>query len=183
MHSGPFGLIWTTTISCGRPPFFAGFRCLSSAFTLVNQHIVFGTEPERVREIQALARWIAEVRAGAYWEGNLLVLGQLQLLQPFFGLALAATLLGEQVSVGMLAVTLAVVGAAASLSVIPFRAAAVTGLVVGAAGGAATYGAMEGCEAVRGVSTCGGAPANARANHCDVRCATASRSAGASSSS
>jgi hypothetical protein len=37
-------------------------------------------------------------------------------------------------------------------------AAAVTGLVVGAAGGVATYGAMEGCEAVRGVSTCGGAP-------------------------
>lgn len=37
-------------------------------------------------------------------------------------------------------------------------AAALTGLVVGAAGGAATYGAMEGCEAVRGVSTCGGAP-------------------------
>ncbi len=29
---------------------------------------------------------------------------------------------------------------------------------MGAAGGAATYGAMEGCEAVRGVSTCGGAP-------------------------
>lgn len=42
---------------------------------------------------------------------------------------------------------------------IPGRvAAAVTGLVVGAAGGVATYGAMEGCEAVRGVSTCGGAP-------------------------
>jgi hypothetical protein len=34
----------------------------------------------------------------------------------------------------------------------------VTGLVVGVAGGAATYAAMAGCEAVRGVSTCGGAP-------------------------
>lgn len=37
-------------------------------------------------------------------------------------------------------------------------AAGITGLLVGAAGGAATYGALEGCEAVRGVSTCGGAP-------------------------
>jgi drug/metabolite transporter (DMT)-like permease len=33
----------------------------------------------------------------------------LQLLQPFFGLALAATLLGEQVSLAMVAVTIAVV--------------------------------------------------------------------------
>ena len=41
--------------------------------------------------------------------GGIAAVGQLQLLQPFFGLALAATLLGEQVSVGMLAVTLAVV--------------------------------------------------------------------------
>lgn len=42
-------------------------------------------------------------------QGGIAAVGQLQLLQPFFGLALAATLLGEQVSVGMLAVTLAVV--------------------------------------------------------------------------
>jgi hypothetical protein len=43
--------------------------------------------------------------------------------------------------------------------VVPGRvAAALTGLIVGALGGVATYGAMEGCEAVRGVSTCGGAP-------------------------
>jgi len=41
--------------------------------------------------------------------GGIAAVGQLQLLQPFFGLALAATLLGEQVSVGMLAVTVAVV--------------------------------------------------------------------------
>jgi hypothetical protein len=33
----------------------------------------------------------------------------LQLLQPFFGLALAATLLGESVTWGMLAVTVAVI--------------------------------------------------------------------------
>jgi drug/metabolite transporter (DMT)-like permease len=43
-------------------------------------------------------------------QGGTAAVGQLQLLQPFFGLALAAILLGEQVSVGMLAVTLAVVG-------------------------------------------------------------------------
>jgi drug/metabolite transporter (DMT)-like permease len=42
-------------------------------------------------------------------QGGIAAVGQLQLLQPFFGLALAATLLGEQVSIGMLAVTLAVV--------------------------------------------------------------------------
>lgn len=30
--------------------------------------------------------------------------------------------------------------------------------MVGAAGAGATYGALAGCEAVRGVSTCGGAP-------------------------
>jgi hypothetical protein len=37
-------------------------------------------------------------------------------------------------------------------------AAALTGLLVGAAGAAGTYGAMAGCEVVRGVSSCGGAP-------------------------
>ncbi|MHC8320671.1 DMT family transporter [Pseudomonas sp. GB2N2] len=42
-------------------------------------------------------------------QGGIAAVGQLQLLQPFFGLALAATLLHEQVSVGMLAVTLAVI--------------------------------------------------------------------------
>jgi drug/metabolite transporter (DMT)-like permease len=42
-------------------------------------------------------------------QGGIAAVGQLQLLQPFFGLALAAALLGEEVSVGMLAVTLAVV--------------------------------------------------------------------------
>ena len=42
-------------------------------------------------------------------QGGIAAVGQLQLLQPFFGLALAATLLHEQVSVGMLGVTLAVI--------------------------------------------------------------------------
>jgi drug/metabolite transporter (DMT)-like permease len=42
-------------------------------------------------------------------QGGTAAVGQLQLLQPFFGLALAATLLHEQVSPGMLAVTVAVI--------------------------------------------------------------------------
>jgi len=42
-------------------------------------------------------------------QGGIAAVGQLQLLQPFFGLALAATLLHEQVSVGMLGVTLGVI--------------------------------------------------------------------------
>lgn len=37
-------------------------------------------------------------------------------------------------------------------------AAALAGALVGLAGGAGTYAALAGCEAVRGVSTCGGAP-------------------------
>lgn len=42
-------------------------------------------------------------------QGGIAAVGQLQLLQPFFGLALAATLLGEQVSLGMLGVTVGVI--------------------------------------------------------------------------
>ncbi|WP_419736447.1 DMT family transporter [Pseudomonas sp. COR18] len=42
-------------------------------------------------------------------QGGIAAVGQLQLLQPFFGLALAATLLHERVSVGMVAVTVAVI--------------------------------------------------------------------------
>ena len=38
-------------------------------------------------------------------QGGIAAVGQLQLLQPFFGLALAATLLHETVSIGMFAVT------------------------------------------------------------------------------
>ena len=41
--------------------------------------------------------------------GGIAGVGQLQLLQPFFGLLLAASLLGEQVSAAMIAATLAVV--------------------------------------------------------------------------
>ena len=42
-------------------------------------------------------------------QGGIAAVGQLQLLQPFFGLVLAATLLHEQVSPLMIAVTVAVV--------------------------------------------------------------------------
>jgi drug/metabolite transporter (DMT)-like permease len=42
-------------------------------------------------------------------QGGIAAVGQLQLLQPFFGLALAATLLHEQVTTVMLAVTVAVI--------------------------------------------------------------------------
>ena len=46
-------------------------------------------------------------------QGGIAAVGQLQLLQPFFGLALAATLLGEAVSPAMLIVTVAVVACVA----------------------------------------------------------------------
>lgn len=42
-------------------------------------------------------------------QGGIATVGQLQLLQPFFGLALAATLLHEEVSLTMLAVTVGVI--------------------------------------------------------------------------
>jgi drug/metabolite transporter (DMT)-like permease len=42
-------------------------------------------------------------------QGGIAAVGQLQLLQPFFGLALAATLLHEQVSIGMIGVTVGVI--------------------------------------------------------------------------
>ncbi len=42
-------------------------------------------------------------------QGGIAAVGQLQLLQPFFGLALAASLLGEPVTSGMVAITVAVI--------------------------------------------------------------------------
>ncbi len=46
-------------------------------------------------------------------QGGIAAVGQLQLLQPFFGLALAATLLGEAVTPTMLGVTVAVIACVA----------------------------------------------------------------------
>jgi drug/metabolite transporter (DMT)-like permease len=40
--------------------------------------------------------------------GSIAIVGQLQLLQPFFGLALAALLLDEKISIDMIAVTIGV---------------------------------------------------------------------------
>lgn len=42
-------------------------------------------------------------------QGGIAAVGQLQLLQPFFGLTLAATLLHEQVGIGIIAVTVGVI--------------------------------------------------------------------------
>ncbi|CAH0128493.1 hypothetical protein SRABI27_03605 [Pedobacter sp. Bi27] len=42
-------------------------------------------------------------------QGGTAAVGQLQLLQPFFGLALATTLLHEKVTIGMLAITMGVI--------------------------------------------------------------------------
>lgn len=46
-------------------------------------------------------------------QGGIAAVGQLQLLQPFFGLALAATLLNETVTWGMVVVTMAVIACVA----------------------------------------------------------------------
>ncbi|MBE8721130.1 DMT family transporter [Sphingobacterium pedocola] len=46
-------------------------------------------------------------------QGGIATVGQLQLLQPFLGLAVASSLLHEKVSFGMLAVTIAVIGCVA----------------------------------------------------------------------
>lgn len=46
-------------------------------------------------------------------QGGIASVGQLQLLQPFFGLALAATLLQEPVSPAMIVVCVAVIGCVA----------------------------------------------------------------------
>jgi drug/metabolite transporter (DMT)-like permease len=42
-------------------------------------------------------------------QGGIVTVGQLQLLQPFFGLTLAATFLHETIGAAMIAVTIAVV--------------------------------------------------------------------------
>ncbi len=42
-------------------------------------------------------------------QGGIATVGQLQLLQPIFGLAIAAVLLHEQVSVAMFVITVAVI--------------------------------------------------------------------------
>ena len=60
--------------------------------------------------VSVFSMWIGFI----FWyrglaQGGIAAVGQLQLLQPFFGLALAATLLHEEVSPAMIAITLVVV--------------------------------------------------------------------------
>jgi drug/metabolite transporter (DMT)-like permease len=58
-------------------------------------------------------------------QGGIAAVSQLQLLQPFMGLALAALLLGESVSWAMLAATIAVVGCVAGARIFAARPSAI----------------------------------------------------------
>lgn len=84
--------------------------------------LCFGWHPEAWADI-SLAAWISLAYVSVFsmlvgfifWYrglamGGIAAVGQLQLLQPFFGLMLAAVLLGEAVTWPMLAVTVLVVG-------------------------------------------------------------------------
>jgi hypothetical protein len=65
-----------------RPPFVAGFQCLDQRFTLVNFHVFFGgaNSPERIPEIETLARWLADWSLkSSDWDKNLIALGQFNL--------------------------------------------------------------------------------------------------------
>jgi drug/metabolite transporter (DMT)-like permease len=64
--------------------------------------------------------------------GGIAAVGQLQLLQPFFGLILAALLLHEQVNAAMLAVTLGVVACVAGAGNSPNQASKQPGCEQGA---------------------------------------------------
>ena len=76
----------------------SGAAGLTAALQLAQKH-----------QVTVLAKGALSDGATAWAQGGIAAVGQLQLLQPFFGLALAATLLHEHVSVGMLAVTLGVI--------------------------------------------------------------------------
>ena len=95
---------------------------LSLPITLV---VALGTMPSSLAGIGAPA-WLGLVYVSffsmligfVFWyrglaQGGIAAVGQLQLLQPFIGLALAAMLLDERVSGGMLAATLAIVACVA----------------------------------------------------------------------
>jgi drug/metabolite transporter (DMT)-like permease len=105
-----------------------GWQVISWALLLslpVMLALVFATMPASFQSIGGPA-WIGLAYVSlfsmligfVFWyrglaQGGIASVGQLQLLQPFFGLALAGTLLGEHVSAAMLFVTLAVVGCVA----------------------------------------------------------------------
>ena len=65
------------------------------------------------REIPAMIDPFLRKAADGLAKGGIAAVGQLQLLQPFFGLALAATLLEEPVTPAMMGVTVAVIGCVA----------------------------------------------------------------------
>jgi drug/metabolite transporter (DMT)-like permease len=103
---------------------FGGWQVISWALVLslpVMAALVISRMPPTFSDINAPA-WIGLVYVSlfsmligfVFWyrglaQGGIAAVGQLQLLQPFFGLALAATLLHEPVTLGMLAVTVAVI--------------------------------------------------------------------------
>lgn len=88
-------------------PFMATIMCCSlpSSFTGISASAWIGLA--YVSIFSMLIGFIFWYRGLA--QGGIAAVGQLQLLQPFFGLALAATLLHEQVSIGMLGVTVGVI--------------------------------------------------------------------------
>ena len=97
----------------------ATLRWFSAHFGLISRpRLAIQIEPRTMFWSTAANCWPRDGRLGAKrrqapqwaggWCGN-----QLQLLQPFFGLALAATLLGEPVSGTMIGVTVAIVACVA----------------------------------------------------------------------
>ncbi|MDH6267534.1 drug/metabolite transporter (DMT)-like permease [Rhizobium sp. SG_E_25_P2] len=89
--------------------FAAAFLLFPSEKTSVSGQALFGLA--YVSLFSMLIGFIFWYRGLAL--GGVASVGQLQLLQPFFGLALAGLLLGEAVSPAMLAVTVAVIGCVA----------------------------------------------------------------------
>ncbi|AJA70681.1 hypothetical protein HMPREF9713_00424 [Myroides odoratimimus CCUG 12700] len=101
-----------------------GWQVISWAVVLslpVSIPIMLITAPE-VPSLISTEAWIGVSYLGifsmfvgfVFWykglaQGGIASVGQLQLLQPFFGLALAASLLNEQVSTAMIAVTVGVI--------------------------------------------------------------------------
>lgn len=107
---------------------FGGWQVISWALVLslpLMAPLALATMPATVAGITA-AQWFSLGYVGlfsmligfVFWyrglaQGGVAAVGQLQLLQPFMGLILAAGLLGEHVSVPMLAVSIAVVACVA----------------------------------------------------------------------
>jgi drug/metabolite transporter (DMT)-like permease len=101
-----------------------GWQVISWALVLslpVMVPLVFMLFPSSVKDV-SIDAWIGLAYVSLFsmligfifWyrglaQGGIAAVGQLQLLQPFFGLALAATLLHEKVSIGMVGITAGVI--------------------------------------------------------------------------